>query len=363
MSNFIDKGQYFAVKLVNWYALNHRKLPWRETKDPYKIWLSEVILQQTRIEQGLAYYQKFTANYPLLNDLANADEEAILKDWQGLGYYSRARNLHAAAREVRDYYNGQFPSDYASIRKLRGVGDYTAAAIASFAFNLPYAVVDGNVYRFLSRLFGVYTSIDSSQGKKQFQKMANQLLNSKAPATHNQAIMEFGATCCLPKKPKCDSCIFQNECVAYKSETVEQLPFKKHRTKQRKRFFHYLILETASMIFIKKRKEKEIWQNLYDFPLVETKENIHPKSLLRKKSIREILHTDNYTVQLFSENRKHILSHQIIHAKFYHISIPELNSVKSEKYLSINKKDLKKYPIPKLIENYLREETNLLSLS
>lgn len=363
MSILIDKKQNFRDELIKWYNKNHRILPWRETKDPYKIWLSEIILQQTRVNQGMKYYQKFLLNYPKICSLAKASEEEVLKMWQGLGYYSRARNLHFTAKHICFQLKGKFPDDFDSIRQLKGVGDYTAAAIASFAFDLPHAVIDGNVYRVLSRLFGIQLAIDTAEGKSKFRQVAEKLLNQKQPAIHNQAMMEFGAVQCLPKNPKCDHCVFQENCVAYQENLVNDLPIKQKKIKQKNRYFHYLLITVASKIFIHKREGNEIWQNLYDFPLIETNKNISVEQLIRNESLRGILDHGSYSFDFASTPRKHILTHQKIYATFYHFQLDDQANIKSKKYRLIEKEKLKNYPIPKLIENYLMEETNLLYLS
>lgn len=363
MNNFIDKPAIFFVKLKKWYHKNARKLPWRETDDPYKIWLSEIILQQTRVNQGIAYYYKFIDHYPTIEALASAEEEKILKDWQGLGYYSRARNLHQAAQFIHHHLKGQFPDDFEIIKSLKGIGDYTAAAIASFAFNLPHAVVDGNVYRLLSRIFGIKTPINSSLGKKEFTQLAQHLINKNDPAAHNQAIMEFGALQCTPKKPNCSQCIFNESCVAYKMGEVEKLPVKDKKVKQRKRFFHYFIIENNDQLLIHKREGKGIWQSLYDFPLLETSRLTSSKKLLRSSEMKEIFDHQDFSIHGVSKVRKHILSHQIIVARFYHVKTQKFPQNEGSDYMKIDKPSLKNYPIPKLIENYLLEETNLLYLS
>lgn len=351
-----------ASQLIQWYSLNKRDLPWRNTRNPYFIWLSEIILQQTRVIQGMEYYLKFIAHYPTVNDLANASEEDVLKDWQGLGYYSRARNLHIAAKFVITELDGKFPSDYKTIRVLKGVGDYTSAAIASFAYDLPHAVVDGNVYRVLSRLFGIETPIDSTQGKKEFASLAQELLPIKEAATYNQAIMEFGALQCVPKKPNCNNCPFATSCIAYKMNQIELLPIKEKKLKQTKRYLNYLLLESETEILVNKRDQKGIWQNLYDFPLVETTNTYSEKDLLKNSDFRNILGNTKFKLRASSEEKKHILSHQILYAKFHHIYIGDNLASIPGKFERIKKADLALKPIPKLIENYLKEETNLLYL-
>lgn len=362
MTNSKDKPTLNSAQLIEWYQLNKRDLPWRKTLSAYKIWLSEIILQQTRVAQGTQYYLKFIDHYPTVQDLADATEEEVLKDWQGLGYYSRARNLHAAAKYIQSNYSGKFPATHLEIKNLKGVGDYTAAAIASFAFDLPHAVVDGNVYRVLSRLFGIETPIDSTQGKKEFAVLAQQLLPVNQPAEYNQAIMEFGALQCVPKSPKCDICPFSNTCVAYKNDLIELLPIKEKKLKQKKRYLNYLIIESNNELLINKRDSKGIWQNLFDFPLIETYKSITEKAIIRDDYFNELFHNINFKIEAVSEERKHILSHQILFAKFYHITVPnKLDDIQGN-FEKIKKVNLKEKPIPKLIENYLKEETNLLSL-
>ena len=352
----------FNSKLINWYSNTKRMLPWRKTKDPYRIWLSEIILQQTRVAQGTDYYLKFIKHYPTVKDLAEASEEEVLKDWQGLGYYSRARNLHSAAKFISSEYNNNFPNNYDSIRELKGVGDYTAAAIASFAFNLPHAVVDGNVFRVLSRIFGVETPIDTTIGKKEFSALASELLYQKNPAEYNQAIMEFGALHCTPKSPDCNNCPFIEHCNAYLNNNVESLPVKAKKLKQKNRYFNYLILESDNFLIVNKRSSKGIWQNLYDFPLIETSKAITENDILRNKDFLNLMGNLKYELEAVSQIRKHILSHQILHARFYHIRVQSFNSLNLATYQQVDKKELHKLPVPKLIENYLNEETNLLSL-
>ena len=270
----------FSNKLIAWYKQNKRDLPWRKTTDPYQIWLSEIILQQTRVDQGLNYYHKFIKKYPNIHSLAQASEKDVLNLWQGLGYYSRARNLHFTAKYISNELNGQFPSKHKEILKLKGVGEYTAAAISSFSYKEVYPVIDGNVYRVLSRIFGVENPIDSTEGKKVFKKLAAELINTKNPDTYNQAIMEFGALQCTPKKPKCEDCPFLLECFAYKNELIAELPKKENKIKQRNRYFNYLVIINDDAFYLNERKEKDIWQGLFDFPVFETSEPLNSFPLL-----------------------------------------------------------------------------------
>jgi len=360
--NFIDKKVNFIVQLKKWFEKHERKLPWRETTTPYKIWLSEIILQQTRVAQGLDYYLKFIKHYPSVKDLANATEEEVLKDWQGLGYYSRARNLHSTAKHITFDLQGNFPTSYTEILKLKGVGEYTAAAIASFSYNLPHAVVDGNVYRVLSRIFGIENPIDSTNGKKIFKDLANKLLDHKDPATYNQAIMEFGALQCTPKNPNCNECPLQNNCYAFNKKQIDLLPVKEKKVKQKVRFLNYLIFEDENNIAVNHRKNKGIWQNLYDFPMVETVKEINKNELLKASLFKELVLDAKLSFLAASDIRKHILSHQILRAKFFHFRMVDFSILERNEFQIISKQKLKDLPIPKLIENYLKQETNLLSL-
>lgn len=255
-----------ADKLIDWYGVNGRDLPWRRTRDPYRIWLSEVILQQTRIAQGMDYYLRFVARFPDVGALAAADEDEVLKLWQGLGYYSRARNLHAAARQVVERYGGRFPAAYADVRSLKGVGDYTAAAVCSIAYDAPCAVVDGNVYRVLSRLFDLDLAIDTAEGRKAFAALADEQLDRRRPARYNQAIMDFGALQCTPANPSCNDCPLRDECLSLAAGTVAERPVKAGRTRIRPRYLNYLHLECGGRIALRRRPEGDIWQGLYDLP-------------------------------------------------------------------------------------------------
>ena len=259
----------FGIRLLNWYTINKRILPWRSTSDPYAIWLSEIIMQQTQIKQGSSYYTHFITQFPTVFDLAQASEDEILKLWQGLGYYSRARNMHYTSIDIVNQYKGKFPENYAMLLKLKGIGEYTAAAIASIAFNQPYAVVDGNVFRVLSRIFGIYTPIDSTKGKKEFNTLANKLLNTNDSGSHNQALMEFGALHCTPKRPNCHDCIFSNDCVAHNLQHIDKLPVKKGKQKIQERYFNFIVISDNEYIYLNKRTKKDIWKNLYEFPIIE----------------------------------------------------------------------------------------------
>ncbi|WP_341906711.1 A/G-specific adenine glycosylase [Fluviicola taffensis] len=327
----------FVLLISDWYRLNARELPWRNTKNPYFIWLSEVILQQTRVDQGMNYYLKFIENYPTLNQLADADEEAILKLWQGLGYYSRARNLHKTAQQVRDEFNGAFPKTYHEIIQLKGIGPYTAAAISSFAFDLPHAVVDGNVYRILSRYYGIDEPIDTGKGKKLFQELADSLIPEAEPALFNQAIMEFGAIQCTPNNPDCESCVLNQSCIsAFNSDLIKMLPVKKGKIKVRKRYFHYLHIEKGLEIALDQRTGKDVWEKLYEFPLIEREDDTMPLEFKDSASL--------------SYQTKHILSHQHIYAFFYKSDESEIDGLNLK---FVEKSQLEDYPIHRLMEKYL----------
>jgi A/G-specific adenine glycosylase len=344
----------FSAILINWYLKNKRDLPWRNISDPYKIWLSEIILQQTRVEQGLPYYLKFIQNYPDVKKLANAHEDEVLKLWQGLGYYSRARNLHFTAKEIVKKHKAQFPSTYHEIRALKGIGDYTAAAVASFAYNLPYAVVDGNVMRVLSRYLGIDVAVDSSKAKKIFAEAAQELLDKENPAVYNQAIMEFGATFCIPVKPYCENCIFNDSCEAFRQKKVNELPYKSKKTKITKRYFHYFILDYKGKTYLHKRKSGDIWQGLYEFPLHEAKSHLEFDELLKSHLLKDVAKHSKMRLIKTSSTKKHILSHQHIFAQFYHVHLNK--SFKDEQYLEVPFEALNNYALPRLIHRYLEEE-------
>lgn len=341
----------FSKILMVWYKQNKRDLPWRETKNPYKIWLSEIILQQTRVEQGLNYYLKFIEHYPTVNDLANAHEEEILKFWQGLGYYSRARNLHFTAKEIVQHHQSKFPKALKEIKKLKGIGDYTAAAILSFSLNQPYPVIDGNVYRVLSRIFGVEDFIDNSKGQKVFKVLAEELIDKKNPALYNQAIMEFGAIHCKPKLPLCEACCFQNNCYAFTNNETNNLPKKENQTKQRNRFFNYLVITDDIEIILNKRTGKDIWTGLFDFPLIETTKSMDDFEKVVTKDYRWLLKKENTVSK--SHEYLHQLTHQKIHAVFWKIKTSPLKRIEATHLItSIN--SIESYPVPKLVENYLK---------
>lgn len=336
----------FSLSIRLWYRQNKRNLPWRETKNPYLIWLSEIILQQTRVIQGKSYYSKFVNRYPEIEDLANAKEQEVLNLWQGLGYYSRARNLHFASKQVMEEFSGKFPSTYKDIKQLKGVGDYTASAIASFAFDLPHAVVDGNVYRVLSRYYTDETPIDSSQGQKLFKAYAQDLIGNEDPAEFNQAIMELGALVCTPKNPDCESCPLQEQCSAYLKSSQLDFPVKSKKTKVTNKYFNFFI-SSSNQLQIEKRKGKGIWQNMFQLPLIESDKPLtlnDVKSITKKKW--------NTKTQNKITEYQHILSHQKIHASFW--KVDSLITNESE-YITVNLDEIRDYPLPRLIDKYLEE--------
>lgn len=339
-----------SEKLIAWYKKNKRDLPWRNTNDPYKIWLSEIMLQQTQVAQGLSYYLKFTETFPTVKDLANAPEDQVMRLWQGLGYYSRARNLHAASKHVVTFHKGNFPKTYLEIKELKGVGDYTAAAISSFAYNLPHAVVDGNVYRVLSRLFDVHTPINSSQGKKEFQLLANELLDNNKPGQHNNAIMEFGAMQCKPQNPNCETCILQNNCSAYANNTVSLLPVKIKTSSIKHRYFNYVVINYKNSVYISKRSEKDIWQNLYEFLLIENDSPVSEKEVLTQ--LNNLGLKDTYSLKNITEVKKHILSHQHLHSFFYEVELSKPTKLKG--FIKVKKDELNNFGFPQLINRYLK---------
>ena len=343
----------FTTTLLSWYGQNKRNLPWRHTQDPYKIWLSEIILQQTRVEQGMPYYYRFIERFPDLKSLASADENEVLKLWQGLGYYSRARNLLHAAQQMMERFGG-FPGTYEALLSLKGIGDYTASAISSIAFNEPHAVVDGNVYRFLARYFGIKTPIDSTLGKKEFKSLGQELIDKKQPGIFNQAVMEFGAMHCKPANPLCETCPFNQTCCALVNDCIEQLPVKEKITKVRTRYFHYLIFHFNDKVFIRQRIEKDIWKGLFEFPLIESLKKQNVNALMKSKIFNEIVQQSKIEFMNQSEIYKHQLTHQLLVTKFYHFEIKKIKSSFLEKEcLIVNDENIEEFAMPQLIVKYL----------
>jgi len=353
--NFQNKTTDISYLLTEWYKQNKRDLPWRDISDPYKIWISEIILQQTRVNQGMNYYLRFIERFQTVEELAKADEDEVLKYWQGLGYYTRARNLHKAAKQVVSDFNGIFPTQHADILKLAGIGDYTAAAISSFAFNQPYAVVDGNVFRVLARVFGIETAIDSNSGKKEFTQLAQNLLSKTDPALHNQAIMEFGALQCVPASPDCNNCPLISHCRAFELNTVSKLPVKSQKTKVSNRYFNYLFIEFQGNTFIQKRTAKDVWQNLYEFPLIETDHLLSSSELIENDYFKSMFDDVTETNILKTSNpMKHVLSHRVIYAQFISIRISNLSkSLNQFNQIKIN--DLDDFAVSRLMELFLEK--------
>lgn len=341
--------------LAGWYETNKRTLPWRDDPSPYHVWLSEIILQQTRVSQGFEYYLRFTERWPSVEQLATATEEEVLKMWQGLGYYSRARNLHRCAKMVMERHGGSFPADYELLLKLPGIGGYTAAAIASIAFGLPYAVVDGNVYRVLARLYDIETPINNKEGSTLFAGLADHLLDRSHPGRHNQALMEFGALQCVPQHPDCLTCPISEHCLAFAHRHVEQRPVKEKRITVRTRYLHYLrFLTPDHKVYLHKREENDIWMNLYDFPCIEDDHPMPIEELLTHPLFLELTGKQDLVIQDISLPFKHKLTHQTLIAKFFTIKINTfLSPIQTKKLLLTPENELGSLPVPKLIENYL----------
>lgn len=337
--------------LLDWYAREGRDLPWRRTRDPYRIWLSEVILQQTRVAQGTEYYLRFTERFPDVASLAAAPEDEVLKLWQGLGYYSRARNLHAAARQVVERFGGRFPVALEEVRSLRGVGDYTAAAICSAAYDAPCAVVDGNVYRVLARLFDLDAPIDSTAGKRAFAELAQSQLDTAHPGRYNQAIMDFGALRCTPSSPRCEACPLAGQCLALAAGTVAARPVKQGKTRVRDRWFNYLHVSSGDRTLLRRREGRDIWQGLYEFPLIETEGPAELPELVRLPQFRELLGDAPWHLVRSIPLPKHQLSHQTLHAVVHRIETLSLTPAAAA--MAVPTVALGDYAVPRLIDRYL----------
>lgn len=345
----------FTKNLLDWnQSSNKRQMPWKGEKDPYKIWLSEIILQQTRVDQGLEYYKNFIQTFPTVQKLANAPEQQVFKLWEGLGYYTRCKNLIATAKIISEEKGGKFPDNYEDIKALKGIGPYTAAAISSFAFNLPYAVVDGNVFRVLSRYFGITTPIDSTEGKKLYSELAAALLDQERPGIYNQAIMDFGAIICKPQLPLCSECPQREDCQAFQLNVVNELPIKEKVTKKRTRWFYYFIIEYKGNIYIRKRDKKDIWENLYEFSLMEKDSAVDPSSSDFLKLAKKITGTDSKIKNVSKEYRQQ-LSHQTIIGQFITITVSKPPAGLKE-YHQVPTNEIKNYPFPAFINNYLETE-------
>ncbi|MEO1434970.1 MAG: A/G-specific adenine glycosylase [Bacteroidota bacterium] len=360
MTQHPDKQQQFRKRLMEWGQQVDRPMPWKGEKNPYFIWLSEIILQQTRVEQGWQYYLRFKSRFPTVDHLAEATEDEVLKLWEGLGYYSRARNLHKAAQQVVTRFNGDFPNSLPEILSLPGIGPYTGAAIASFAYNLPEAVLDGNVFRVLARVFDIDLAIDSSAGKKYFKQLADALLDSHASSQYNQAIMDFGAVCCAPKKPDCPNCPMQDICTARKAGNIAERPVKKKKITKKKRYFHYLRIKWGDRELLQKRTQKDIWQNLYEFPLAELDQtaagSMPDLSVFHlPEGIKEKLE-----IQRKSRIYKQVLSHQLIFASFTEAVLSEGFEPLQANQFWVASENVRQYAFPKIVDCFLKD--NSLSL-
>jgi A/G-specific adenine glycosylase len=344
----------FTRRLLQWNkSSNKRAMPWKGEKDPYKIWLSEIILQQTRVEQGWSYYEKFIAAFPTIIHLAKANEEKVFKMWEGLGYYSRCKNLIATARKIASDYKGKFPTTYDEIIALPGIGPYTASAISSFAFNAPHAVLDGNVQRIIARYFGITTPVDTTEGKKLYQNLAQSLLHHDEPGIYNQAIMDFGAVICKPQNPLCQECVQQQECEGFRQKVVTQLPVKQKAIIRKERWFYYFIIEHKGKWYIKQRTDKDIWENLFEFVLFESPavvENI----TLKLPFLKKLVNGQQCHIESISRMYRQQLTHQTIHGRFIKVHVQEALPSLS-KFLLVDKKQLSKYAFPRVITTFLGE--------
>lgn len=352
----------FARQLISWYLKNKRDFPWRYTNDPYKIWISEIILQQTRTGQGHDYYLKFIRLFPDLHSLSKATEEQVLKLWQGLGYYSRARNLLAASKEIVSKHNGSFPSTYHELLQLKGIGPYTAAAVASIAFGEPVPVIDGNVMRVISRWFAISEPVDKTEGKKMIKQSLEDIFDKNNPAVFNQAIMDFGAIVCKPKNPACFSCVFNQNCQSLNLKIVNQVPVKSKISNQRKRYFNYLVIlfekNQRKMILLQKRKPGDIWSGLYDFPLIESFGELNAEQLTSTTQWKNYFDGLDPVIAETSPIYNHQLTHQLLLVRFYLIKLNQAFST-SFSFQEITLPDITKYPVPGLIEKYLKEHNYL----
>ncbi|HKH62658.1 MAG TPA: A/G-specific adenine glycosylase [Flavitalea sp.] len=346
----------FTVKLMEWNRdYNRRSMPWKGEKDPYKIWLSEIILQQTRVEQGLKYYEKFITVFPTIQKLALAPDKEVYKLWEGLGYYSRCKNLLQTARTIHFDLQGVFPINYQDIIKLKGVGAYTAAAISSFAYNQSHAVVDGNVQRVLARYFGITTPVDTAKGKSFYQQLAYELLDKESPGVYNQAIMDFGATTCKPQNPICYECVQQKECVAFNNSFVDMLPVKEKSFEKKKRWLYYFLIEINDKVYIRKRIEKDIWQNLHEFVLFESPGPIGGP-FQKHSFLKRLFPNPTYEINRISKLYKQQLTHQHIHGQF--IIMKATNELVIHDYILVEKKKIKEYAFPKFINQFLNESAD-----
>ena len=346
-----------STSLINWYKTHRRSLPWRATADSYKIWVSEIILQQTRVEQGIKYYYQFINKFPDIYSLGKANIDEVLKQWQGLGYYNRAKNMHHAANQIIHNYNGIMPDNYSELIKLKGIGPYTAAAVASFAYNEPVAVVDGNVKRVLARLFGFDKPVNSNAGEKYLQNLANSILNKDFPGIHNQAMIEFGAIQCTPGKPDCQQCPLSEICEAYNNNQVTLLPVKNAPKKKKNRYFYYLVIhQDEQYTYIKKRTQKDVWNSLYEFPLIERNTKTELNQITQTREWKQFFNGSTPKITHISEEYKHVLSHQNIFATFIEVKLPFQTNYLENNFLKISKQNLDQFAISRLIEKYLERK-------
>lgn len=352
-------SSFFTKRLIDWNcAQNDREMPWKGEKDPYRIWISEIILQQTRVEQGRSYYERFITRFPDIQSLALADDVEVFKYWEGLGYYSRCKNLLYSARFIHNELKGIFPKKHAEIASLKGIGPYTAAAIASFAYGLPHAVVDGNVTRVISRFFALDLPVDVPSSKKIFADRAEELLDKKNPGEYNQAIMDFGATVCKPRLPLCLQCPLQSDCQAYILGKVDQLPVKIKKAAKKKRYLHYVILEFNGKVFLRKRSGKDIWQNLFEFYLIESTKLFDTTELLSHPDLISVLKKNTFQLLTFSPVCRQVLSHQLLEGKFFHFRLTANPNLPTD-FISVPATSLNDYPFPRYIQSYLKD--NLLA--
>lgn len=347
---------HFSFALMKWHTKNARNFPWIKEKDPYRVWLSEIILQQTRVEQGLPYYQKFIRRYPTVCDLANAGEKEVFRLWQGLGYYNRCKNMLTTAGIICHKRGGQFPVSFHDLLTLPGIGPYTAAAIASFAFGLPHAVVDGNVERVLARYFGIHKAVNGTEGKKYFNALANKLLLKEDPASFNQAMMDFGSVVCMPRQPLCHSCPLSATCKAFKKGEVHLLPLKQPKRKPVNRYIHYYVICHDNCLYIRKRTAKDIWQNLHEFIIYENNTLLSENELRKTGLFSSLIANNTATVVRLSETVKHQLSHQTLYIRFLMMQLQKPPVLPDEHYFGIASDQVDEYAFPRVITRYLQKE-------
>ncbi|HPJ82659.1 MAG: A/G-specific adenine glycosylase [Bacteroidales bacterium] len=351
----------FTSLLLDWYNKKQRDLPWKKNKDPYSVWVSEVILQQTRVEQGTHYYKRFLEAFPTIHHLAQAQEDEVLKLWQGLGYYSRARNMHKTAKRLMEEHNGTFPADVSLLRSLHGIGDYTAAAVASFAFGLPVVALDGNGYRILARVFGIDLEVGTTRAKKVFSELAESLLPTDNSASFNQALMDFGSLVCTPR-PVCSLCPMTNTCLAYQKGLTDKLPVKQEKNVSRLRYFNYLDIELGKTTYLRQRAGKDIWKGLYEFPLIETPQRTGFPELEKTEQFVKLFGSSTLTMIGTHDASPHKLTHQIIYPVFYKIKLSRPAPGLEKEYLRIDRKDIHRYAISRLTEKYLNFFHNFAAL-